>query len=92
MKVIHKYTLFPNVPTVKMPMGAKLLSADYQMESDGECMVRVWAIVDTDMLKEEREVLVVPTGGNFPDASNAWRFLDTVNIHESAIVLHVFYR
>jgi hypothetical protein len=99
MKVIHKFTLQPGTPAVSMPVGAKLLSADYQEEGGGlvyprNLQVRIWAIVDTEEEFEMRKVRVLLTGEPIPEdfKSGEWEFLDTVNMRPIGIVLHVFYQ
>ena len=77
MKTVYKYS----TGFVNMPKGAIVRKAGMQ---NGE--VFVWAEVDTDAPKEERQFAVYGTGWEF-DARN-YCYIDTV--FDGAFVWHVY--
>lgn len=91
-KRIYKYQLIPDHEwraTVDMPMGANVLSTDFQPTERG---VMVWAAVDEGVKLVRRTFLVVPTGQPF-DCEDTY-FIGTVQRQEplmgSILVFHIF--
>ena len=86
MKTIWKYSLQPTrtgTHVIKMREGARILSV--QMQSNRVCL---WAAVDPGEPDEERKFYIAFTGGGLPD--KPLQFLDTVQLHDGGIVIHVF--
>lgn len=86
MKTIHKYVISTNVTCnkISMPMGAKIISAH---EQHGE--VCIWAIVNTELAMEIRNIVVFGTGQQIIKALNL-SFIDTVHLNSGDLVFHVF--
>lgn len=58
MKTIHKYEVpMASLPSIALPRDAKVLS--FQTQDDTPV---IWALVDTDMPKVERQFVMVGTG------------------------------
>lgn len=85
MQTIWKFPLeLTDNPTVKMPRGARVLSAGVQ---DDRLML--WAFIpDTKAKTEERGFYICGTGGFVPDAIGDHPFIGTVQM--GAFVWHVF--
>ena len=62
MKIIYKYTVTFGKNKIEMPKGATILTCS--MQGANCCM---WALVDTEMEKEEREFEIVGTGWELND-------------------------
>ena len=67
-----------------LPEFAEILSVQIQ---HGEC--QLWALVDPDQEIKARTIRVLITGA-YIDDSECLKFLGTVQLHDGAIVLHVF--
>lgn len=87
MKTIWKFPLsLADEFTVKMPSGAKVLSAGVQ-----EGRIHIWAEVDPDRNQVLKRFHVVGTGHPMPDpAIGKLRFIDTVHMAGGELVFHVF--
>jgi hypothetical protein len=82
---IYKYPLHvADEPVVRMPKGARILSA--QAQHGALC---VWAVVDTDQRYEDRRFRVYGTGHPV-DTPPSWAFIGTVQLTGGALVFHVF--
>ena len=86
---VWKKLLSPSVSkiqTITVPVGATFLHADRQ---HGD--VAVWFQCDPqNTVLEERELIVLPTGGTiFPDEGDL-RYLGTPIFYDGNLVLHVF--
>lgn len=74
-------------PTVKMPVGAAVLSVGPPRGSADE--LDLWVTVDpAETMREHCQFLVVGTGHPLPD--DAARFVGTVVTHGGTLVWHVF--
>lgn len=84
-KTIWKYPINPTTEYIKVPVGAKILSAHGQHDNP-----TIWALVDEDV-KEMIPigVRVYPTGGNF-NLPGGYEFLGTCLLHNGQLVFHVF--
>jgi len=82
MKVIWKFTIRPFTTTVRMPRGAEILTV---REQHGE--PQIWALVNPRELMGDREILIVPTGGDVPEGG---KFVGTFFIENGSLVFHVF--
>lgn len=82
MKTIHKYGLEEST-TLQMPIGAEILSTHGQ---GGD--ICIWALVDTDHKKEDRNFVVIGTGHPIPDL--ALKFIGTALLQSGLLVFHVF--
>lgn len=76
---IFKYEVNPRWPSVAMPKGARLLTADVQGGG-----IMLWAEVDVQAPPVDRRIVVAVTGGEVPDGT----WLATVQI--GAFVFHVY--
>ena len=89
-QTIFKYTIElsdepHDVPTVRLPLGAKILSVGNQNER-----LRLWALVDeAETETVEHKFKVIPTGGEASGAESL-TFLGTVSFHRGAFIFHVF--
>jgi len=81
MTAIYKYPVGDSA--VSMPAGARLLTAQMQHGS-----LFVWAIVDPSAPRVLRCIRVYGTGHELP--ANPGAYLGTVQMHDGALVLHVF--
>ena len=85
MKKIYKYQLkLTDSQSVFLPVGYKILSA--QIQVDQLCM---WAMIDpyiADMVPVEIKVF----GTGFDIDGDCGDFIDTVQLTNSGLVLHVF--
>jgi len=83
MKTIYKYTLVLGSTNLKMPIGAKILTAQKQ---DGQ--LRLWALIDTETEQpmETRHFMVYGTGDVLP--KNPGTYLST--LQDGSYVWHVF--
>jgi hypothetical protein len=85
---IWKFALAPGPNEVKMPSGAKVLTAQTQETSNS---VSLWAIVDPDAELEARRFVLLPTGLEWQDDGTIeMRYYGTVQFGGSTVVLHVF--
>jgi hypothetical protein len=80
MKRIYKYELKEG--SVEMPIGAKILSIQYQNNRP-----YIWALVDTDVECEFRYFALVATGEDFPEADD-FTYINT--IQDGPFVWHIF--
>ncbi len=81
MNKVFKYTLdFDS--TIKMPEGAKILTAQKQGFS-----MKLWALVDPKAIKEERRFIVVGTGCDL-NFNHKMDYIATIQV--KPIVWHVF--
>lgn len=84
MEAVYKYPLaLTDVQDVKMPEGARILSAQVQ---DGK--ICVWAVVNGDAPLVYRRFMIAGTGHQH--VFSPWKFLDTVQT--GPFVWHVFYQ
>jgi hypothetical protein len=82
---IWKVALRPlNVQRVKMPRGAKILSAHAQGN-----VPTIWFLCDADEPIEEREIAIVATGSAAPYPAEA-HFIGTIQFDGGGVVVHVF--
>ena len=86
MKKVYKYTLNACLRNnILMPVGAQILSAQYQVGT-GIC---VWALVDPDAPREDIRIFhVIGTGISIDLPDDTLKFIDTIQVHP--IVLHIF--
>lgn len=82
MRMIWKVNLNETDWKVSLPVGAVIVSAQYQRGD-----LCVWAIVDPDAEKEERKVHVIGTGNVVPDGVS---YVGTVQDTSGYLVWHVF--
>lgn len=68
-----------------VPIGAEVLSAHAQGDD-----LQVWALIDTDAQRETREFVLVGTGYPTHLPRDRMRFINTVQLHNGRMVLHVF--
>jgi hypothetical protein len=80
MKRIYKYELKEG--SVEMPIGAKILSIQYQNNRP-----YIWALVDTDVECDFRYFTIVGTGEDFPEADD-FTYINT--IQDGPFVWHIF--
>ena len=87
MKTIYKYKVKPQeTQEVEMPKGAQLLTAQ-QIDVN----VWIWAIVDTEVTeKEMRRIAVLKTGQEITLPSDKLLYINSVQLGEGELVLHVF--
>lgn len=83
MLTVWKFELTPT-GFVDMPIGAKILKINEQNK-----LVYIWALVDTEAEKENREFFVYGTGHAVDDGMS---YIDTFYLHDGAYVMHVFER
>jgi len=71
--------------TLKMPIGAQVLCVQIQREA-----VRLWALVHPGRSMEEREFYAFGTGHPINVSESSLRYVDTYQMLEGALVLHLF--
>jgi hypothetical protein len=69
--------------TLPMPVGADVLTFQVQ---GGKTFL--WALVDPNAATEQREFLLLPTGG--PGVADVGRYHGTVQLFGGSLVLHLF--
>ena len=83
MKTIHKYPIqITDHQTISLPMGAKPL----HVARDPNGLPSLWAVVETDNPKEDKDIYVVGTGNPMPESAKTHLGTFVINIH----VWHVF--
>ncbi len=91
MKTIYKYNIeLHSTFSISMPKNAEIIS----LKTQGNKPV-VWAIVDTEDIKNIRTFIVIPTGGNIDDSLKDLQFIGTFQIEDtngSEFVGHLFER
>ena len=85
MNTIFKYALNPNDLNLKMPVGAKILSAHNQNNQ-----ICIWAEVDTSAELELVGFEILGTGHEIVINENNREFIGTVLIHDGELVFHVY--
>ena len=92
MKTIFKYGIDPHNPRVRLPIGAKIISAGAQKEiRDNEEYhgIFIWAEVDTDQEEDLEHIFeVFGTGHDMGTDTQLLTFIDTVFFAE--FVFHVY--
>lgn len=86
--IVYKYTIHPGLgTTIKLPKGARVLSADVQHDE-----VRIWALCDGLVAEtEDRLFLALPTGvGAALLPEMELKFINTVLFPGGHLVFHVF--
>ena len=87
MLTIYKYSISDaqgGYSSNELPVGAKILSSAFQGND-----LFIWALVDTDAVKERRYFLVFPTGSDIGSyAEQMLIFINTAFI--GSLVFHVF--
>jgi hypothetical protein len=85
MKTIWKYTLDPAKLEIKMPRGAKLLTASEQNNE-----ICVWAEVDTYASEEWVIFEVYGTGHEIPPLTYERDYIGTAKLEGGSLILHVY--
>ena len=70
--------------TVRMPKGAKILSAESQNDE-----IVIYALIDTNAEIIDRHIRVIPTGVTTNGLYDMY-FIGTVKLYEGALMFHVF--
>lgn len=83
MRQIWKYSLSGSSALLEMPAGAQVLCVQMQR---GQPML--WALVDTDQPKTERQFVIVGTGHVVDDDDEAHHYIGTAQY--GAFVWHIF--
>lgn len=84
MKTIYKYPLeTTHQQLIEMPIGAQIIAVQIQYG-----IPILWAIVDTDREKEERDIRIYGSGNPIPENHGFYR--GTYQLHEGKLVFHVF--
>ena len=84
MKTVYKYPLQPNENIMQLPKGAEPLCVAAQGSN-----VFMWALVDTDLLTEERGFFFAGTGHQLPAMCDL-TYIGTVHGVEGWMVWHLF--
>lgn len=82
---IHKYPLKIGANKIEMPFGARILTAQYQLYQGV-----LWAMVDRRQLLTTRNIVVLPTGIEFPAPENDADMMYISTYQDSMLVFHVF--
>lgn len=83
MKSVYKYPVGQGLFVLRMPLGAKPLSAQVQNEQP-----QLWALVDTDNDHVDHRFYTIGTGHPFPQ--DAGEFIDTIQLLGGQLVFHIF--
>jgi hypothetical protein len=90
MKTIWKFPLkITDRQTVAMPIGARVLSVQFQVQFQGDHSLCLWAVVNPDNPMEPRTIQIHGTGHACPEA-DVLTFIGTVQQHGGQLVWHVF--
>lgn len=83
--VIWKYLLeVTDVQHISMPQGAQILSVQTQVGQP-----TLWALVNKKLPHAPRRIITVGTGNPFPSVVGE-KFIGTYQLHDGALVFHVF--
>lgn len=82
MKTVWKFPLVSSL--LSLPAGAEILSVQTQ---NGE--PQLWAVCDTDAVREDRILRIFGTGQPLPPYTEL-NFIDTFQLQGGALVFHVF--
>jgi hypothetical protein len=87
MKTIYKYKVKPQeTQVVEMPAGAQILTAQ-----PIDVNVWIWAMVETEVVEKElRRIAVLKTGQEITLPSDKLLYINSVQLGEGELVLHVF--
>lgn len=86
MKSIWKFELAKtDLQVFEMPVGAKILA----VQSQGGNSPCIWALVDTDAVKEQRSFTTYGTGHPFNE-NYKQEYLGTYQLMNGSLVFHVF--
>jgi hypothetical protein len=85
---VFKYLIpVDDEPTVRLPLGARILSVGQQ-----NGVMFLWALVNPGEQRTERRTLrVAGTGHEIADVDEL-QFIGTVHMHGGALVFHIFER
>ncbi len=88
-KVIFKYSLGKQErQSVELPKGAEILSIQTQLD-----VIQLWAFVDSDNEREEREIEIFGTGNPIPyEKGFERRYISTFQVYGGHFVFHAFER
>lgn len=82
-KTIWKYGLRPDTSGMRLPEDAEILCVQTQA---GQAFL--WVLLDKDKPLISRQVFVYGTGQPVPDTPQ--RYIGTFQLHDGALVFHVF--
>ena len=82
-KTIWKWSINGGKTTISIPIGAEILTVQKQREE-----VVLWALVDADSKKEEKEIMIYGTGHKVKD--NPGKYINTFQVSNGNLVFHVF--
>lgn len=86
---VFKYKIDPYEPFIDLPVGAEVLSVDFQVIQHCAAMF-LWALVDTNAEIEQRRFEYFPTGGEIPYQMGIdYVFVGTAHM-DNGLVFHVF--
>ena len=85
MLIIHKYPFeIADLVTIAMPKGAKILKFANQNETPV-----IWALVDTNAIREEVNFLLFGTGHEVPALTNL-EYIGSAQFFHGQFVWHLF--
>ena len=89
METIYKYSLEAKESTIlELPICSHVISATHQ-----NGIIVIYAVVDTDQTETAPfDFRTYGTGHKINVHLPEYRFLNTVNMHNGALVFHVFYK
>jgi len=94
---ILKYTLeITDQQTIRMPRGARILTAQLQTKHQFGGLIQeelqVWALVDDDMdiVMLERTFAIYGTGHHLPESTFTAHYISTVQDTRGGMVWHIF--
>ena len=84
LKTIHKYPLeVTDYQKIKLPKDSTILTVQTQRE-----VPCIWALVDIEKEKGERNIRIVGTG--HPVHDNVVRYIGTFQLERGSLIFHVF--
>ncbi len=86
MKTIYKYEIeLNNVITVKMPIGAEILTV--QIQNEIPC---IWAKVDTEEKVRNYNFAIFATGSPIGMEGYKLTYINTFQLNNGALIFHLF--
>ena len=91
-QVIFKYDLMltPRAQPFPLGKGARILSTGFQLNPEGQHVLRVWAMVDPYLTEPQDVIFIVIPTGVYLDMPEGFTLLGRADY--PGMVVHVFYK
>ncbi len=82
---IWKFKIMPGKTVLDMPIGARILGVMVHGEE-----VFLWALVNSDAVKQPRTFYAAGTGHALPDRAFEWTHLGSIQLDKGNLIFHIF--